>query len=57
LGFLFLKERLLNFPVNVLQPIFGTNGTVAKMTRLSLEFSHSLFGRPKPRREMTASSR
>src|SRR5262245_50952396 len=42
-----LKKRLLDFPVNVLQPIFRTKSAVTKMSSLDLQLSYSLFGIPR----------
>jgi hypothetical protein len=44
---LFPKERLLNFGVNMPQPILGTKGAVTKMSNLDLQFSCSLLSIPR----------
>src|SRR5262245_26428656 len=44
--FVILKKRLLDFLVNMLQPLFRAKSAVTKMSSLGLQSSRSLLGLP-----------
>jgi hypothetical protein len=52
LAFVFLKERLLDLIVNACEPIFRTNGTVPKMSRLLSKLAGFLLGSPQLERKL-----